>query len=332
MSMCNFTKAKAYLFQPHSINTLTSKLSLHSTCWFCFKSYKCLEILNNFWTSMLKPIYDILCHTHINLLTYPLIQQICFCFFTHCMLGTVPGAEGLRREWNQVSVRKLTFWSGVDRLWKIMYIIICIIIIYMFIHMSHVCLVNRSHPTTCDPMDCNPPGSSVHGILQARTLEWVAMPSSRGSSQPKNWTQISHIAGGFFTIWATREALVSMYIILSLYVCLYISCEVEVAQSCPTLCNPMDYSLPGSSVHGILQARVLEWVAISFSRGSSLPRDWTRVSRIVGRHFNRWEGKPGDIWHTYLYMGVKVCMYVCIYVITYQPNFWFVATGRTLKF
>ena len=43
--------------------------------------------------------------------------------------------------------------------------------------------------------------------------------------------------------------------------------ESEVAQSCPTLCDPMDYSLPGSSIHGILQARVLEWVAISFSRG-----------------------------------------------------------------
>ena len=56
----------------------------------------------------------------------------------------------------------------------------------------------------------------------------------------------------------------------------------EVAQ-CPALCNPMDCSLPGSSVHGTLQARVLEWAAISFSRGSSRPRDWTRVSRIVGR-------------------------------------------------
>ena len=43
-------------------------------------------------------------------------------------------------------------------------------------------------------------------------------------------------------------------------------------QSCPTLCNPMDYSLPGSSTHGIFQARVLEWVVIAFSRGSSLPR------------------------------------------------------------
>ena len=56
-------------------------------------------------------------------------------------------------------------------------------------------------------MDCSPPGSSVHGILQARILEWVAMPSSRGSSQSRDRTQVSRIAGGFFTIWITREAL-----------------------------------------------------------------------------------------------------------------------------
>ena len=60
----------------------------------------------------------------------------------------------------------------------------------------------------------------------------------------------------------------------------------EVTQLCPTLCDPMDCSLPGSSIHGILQARVLEWVAISFSRGSSRPRDRTQVSRIVGRRFS----------------------------------------------
>ena len=54
----------------------------------------------------------------------------------------------------------------------------------------------------------------------------------------------------------------------------------EVAQSCPTLCNPVDCSLPGSSVHGILQTRILERVAISFSRGSSQPRDWTWVSAL----------------------------------------------------
>ena len=64
--------------------------------------------------------------------------------------------------------------------------------------------------------------------------------------------------------------------------------ESEVAQSCLTLCNPMDCSLPGSSVCGIFQARILEWVAIAFSRRSSQPRDWTRVSWIVGRRFTVW--------------------------------------------
>ena len=59
--------------------------------------------------------------------------------------------------------------------------------------------------------------------------------------------------------------------------------EREVAQSCPTLCDPMDCSLPGSSVHGILDP--MEWVTISFSRGSSQPRDQTRVSRTTGRCF-----------------------------------------------
>ena len=63
--------------------------------------------------------------------------------------------------------------------------------------------------------------------------------------------------------------------------------ESEVAQSCLTLCDPMDCSLPGSSIHGIFQARVLEWVAISFSRGSSRPEDETCVSPIVGRCFYR---------------------------------------------
>ena len=62
----------------------------------------------------------------------------------------------------------------------------------------------------------------------------------------------------------------------------------EVAQSCPTLCYPMDCSLPGSSVHGIFQARILEWVATSFSRGSSRPRDRTRVAHTVGRCFTIW--------------------------------------------
>ena len=85
----------------------------------------------------------------------------------------------------------------------------------MFIHSTfpliyrHVCvLVNQSCLTVCDPMDCSPPGSSsVHGILQARILEWVAISFSKGSSWPRNWTRISCLVGRFFTIWATREAL-----------------------------------------------------------------------------------------------------------------------------
>ena len=58
--------------------------------------------------------------------------------------------------------------------------------------------------TLCDPMNCSPPGSSVHGIFQARILEWVAIPFSRGFSQPRDQTHISHIAGRFFSALATH--------------------------------------------------------------------------------------------------------------------------------
>ena len=71
----------------------------------------------------------------------------------------------------------------------------------------------------------------------------------------------------------------------------------EVAQSCPTLCDSMDCSLWGSCVHGIFQARGLEWVAISFSRGSSRPRDPTQVSRMASRRFTIWATREA-ISHT----------------------------------
>ena len=74
---------------------------------------------------------------------------------------------------------------------------------------------------------------------------------------------------------------------LILIICLGES-ESEVAQSYPTLCDSVDCSLPGSSLHGFFQARILEWVAISFSRRSSWPRDWTQVSRIIGMRFPVW--------------------------------------------
>ena len=72
-----------------------------------------------------------------------------------------------------------------------------------------VCVYAQSYPTLCNPTDCSLAGSSVHGILQARKFEWVAIPFSRGSSQTQDWTQVSCIADRFFTAWATREALYS---------------------------------------------------------------------------------------------------------------------------
>ena len=112
-----------------------------------------------------------------------------------------------------------------------------------------------------------------------RILECVAYAFCSGSSQPRNWTGVSCIAGGFFTNWAIWEARQAFQISSNISQKLWHKYGVvSVAQSCLTLCNPMDYSPPGSSVHGILQARILEWVAMSFSRGSSQPRNRTRIS------------------------------------------------------
>ena len=88
--------------------------------------------------------------------------------------------------------------------------------------------VAQSCPTLSDPMDCSLPGSSIHGIFQARVLERVAIASSDK------------------TLAAATAA------------------AAKLLQSCPTLCDPRDGSPPGSPIPGILQARTLEWVAISF--------------------------------------------------------------------
>ena len=73
---------------------------------------------------------------------------------------------------------------------------------------SLVCvLIAQLYPSLWDSMYCSLLGSSVHGIFQARILEWVAISLLRGSSWPRDWTRVSCFAGRFFTIWATREAL-----------------------------------------------------------------------------------------------------------------------------
>ena len=129
------------------------------------------------------------------------------------------------------------------------------------------CEVTQSCLTPSNPMDCSLPVSSVQGIFQARVLEWVAIAFSSSSLVSR---KIQLPLNSQDQIFPSQFA-----------VCL-------VAQSCLTPCNTMDGSPPGSSVHGILQARKLEWVAIPFSRGSSRPRNQTWVSCIAGRFFTIW--------------------------------------------
>ena len=80
-------------------------------------------------------------------------------------------------------------------------------------------------------------------------------------------------------------------------VCHLVHPSVLFSQSCPTLCDPMDYSPPGSSIQRILQASIMEWVAILFFRVCSPPRDWTQVSHIAGRFFTFWAMSEAHLAH-----------------------------------
>ena len=118
------------------------------------------------------------------------------------------------------------------------------------------CLVTKLCLTLCDPMDCNLLGSSVHRISQARILQWVAIFFSRGSSPLRDWTRDSCVLH-----WQADSLPMSHLGSPS-----FKKKESEVVKLCLTLCDSMNYSLLGSSIHGIFQARILEWVTISFSR------------------------------------------------------------------
>ena len=180
------------------------------------------------------------------------------------------------------------------------------------------------------PALCNCMHYTVPGILHARLLEWLAVPFPRGSFQPRDWTQVSLIAGGFFTSWAPREAVVCYSHALSVFwkcsvvttplYCLmkkhwpihsileerknivsYILFNVWKREpekwKCELLCHvwlsvtPMDCYLPGSSIHEIFQARIQEWVSILFSRESSQFRDHTWVPHNAGRFVTIWATK-----------------------------------------
>ena len=82
--------------------------------------------------------------------------------------------------------------------------------------------------------------------------------------------------------------------------------KLWVTQSCPTLCDPMNWRLPGSSFLGILQARILEWVANLFCRGSSWPRDQTRASSIAGRFFTSWATREAVLLQANYFISVSL--------------------------
>ena len=205
--------------------------------------------------------------------------------------------------------------------------------------------------------------SVTHGILQAKILEGVAFPFSGGSSQPRDWTQVSRTAGGFFTSWATREAkntgvvsqsllqrifptqeskwdllhcrqilyqttlqilqfLLLKYYQMSLIFFLsyfYVCMCVLVTQSCLNLCNPMNciaHQTPLSM--GIFQVRILEWIAIPFSRGSSQPRDRTLVSCFAGRFFTIWASREALI--LFLFNAIWIFVLIARYQVKREYN------------
>ena len=189
-------------------------------------------------------------------------------------------------------------------------------------------------PDSYNTMDCIAPlVSSAHGIFQARRLEWVAISFSRGSGFPDPGIKPASLtspalAGRFFNTGPSGKHIIAHLVLVKSYlshrdICspishpwkqlswgspwllwihlelLNVACGVLclVAQSCLTLCNPMDCSLPGSSVHGISQTSRLEWVAISFSSRSSRPRDWTHISCIGKWILYHWANREA-FWST----------------------------------
>ena len=109
-----------------------------------------------------------------------------------------------------------------------------------------MCLVAQLCPTLCHSMDCSLPVSSIHGILQARILEWVAIAFSRGASWPRDRSQVSYTTGGFFTIWATWGVAVFFNVSNNVY--------------CDTVYNSLNYSCLGNSTE-----RGLWWTVVRYN-------------------------------------------------------------------
>ena len=163
--------------------------------------------------------------------------------------------------------------------------------------------VAQSCPTLCNPMDCSLPGSSVHGIFQAKVLEWVAISFSRGSSQPRElnpghphceserkWKSLSHVRL-FVTPWTiwSMDLSRSEYGVGSLSLLQGI---FPIQGSDPGFLHSRQI-LNQLSHQG--SPRILEWVAYSLSSGSFRPKNWIRVSHIAGRFFTNWAIREAHI-------------------------------------
>ena len=156
-------------------------------------------------------------------------------------------------------------------------------------------------------MDCSPPGSFIHEIFYSRVLEWVAISFCRGSSQPRDSTQVSSIVGRCFTIWTIREVLKKIPkwkspSCVSLFVTPWTSPGQNTGISSLSLlqgifptqglnpdllhCRQILYQLSHQG-----SPRTLKWVAYPFSSGSSQLRNWNRVSWIADGFFTSWAGK-----------------------------------------
>ena len=170
----------------------------------------------------------------------------------------------------------------------------------------------QSCPTLCDPIDSSPPGFPVPGTFQARTLEWVAIsfsnawkwkvkvkslsdirllatpwtvayqaPPSMGFSRQEHWSGVPLPSPKILLSISKYSHMTFLLHLLIWHMILRDSCvHAKLLQLCLTLWDPMVCSPPGFLIHGILQAKILEWVAISSSRGSSPPKGQTHISYI----------------------------------------------------
>ena len=137
-------------------------------------------------------------------------------------------------------------------------------------------LVTQSCPALCNHIYCSLCGSSIQGVFQQEY--WSGLPFPSPGDLPDSGME-------------PKSSMSPALQVDSLPLNHGGSPKVKVAQLCLTLCDPMDYT-----VHSILQARILEWVAIPFSRGSSQLRDWTQVSHIARGFFTIWATCLPDKW------------------------------------